>query len=250
MKPVVIHPRMDFMLLAAEQIINQAANWRYMFGGKIHAPLTIRSIINRGGEQGCQHSQALQALYAHVPGLKVVMPATPYDAKGLLIAAIKDPDPVVYIDDRSLYNYTGEVPKNFYSIPIGKGIVRKKGSDVTVVALSFMVQEALKAATILEKEKISVEVIDPRTVKPLDITSIVQSVKKTGRFVVAEAAWLTGGVGGEIVASVIQQAFTFLKTPPLRVALPDVPAPMSKKLEEKFYISSHDIVRAVRKVLT
>jgi len=249
MRSIVVHPRLDFMTYAFDPIMNEASNWSYMFGGKISVPVVIWGIINRGGEQGAQHSQAIQALFAHLPGLKVVMPSTPYDAKGLMIAAIKDDNPVVFIDDRWLYSSEEIVPEEIYSVPIGKGIIRKSGSDVTIAGISYMASEALKAAEDLEKEKISAEVIDMRTVKPLDIELVVDSVKKTGRLIVAEAAWLTGSVAGEIVAEVQNRAFKYLKTPIERVCLPDCPAPTSCTLEKEYYIDKNDIISAVKKVL-
>ncbi len=249
MRPVVIHPRMDFALLAVEQIVNQAANWRYMFGGHIGVPVVMRAIINRGGEQAAQHSQAFQALYAHIPGLKVVMPATAYDAKGLLIAAIRDEDPVIYIDDRWLYAYSDDVPEELYEVPIGKAALRRSGSDVTVVATSYMTQEALKAAADLAGAGIEIEVIDVRTLKPLDDALIFQSVAKTGRLVVADAAWLTCGFAAEVAARVVCEVFASLKAPILRVALPDTPAPMSASLEKVYYPAAKDIITAVQKLL-
>ena len=173
MRPVVVHPRVDFMMYAMDPVINEAANWHYMFGGKSSVPVVIWGIINRGGEQAAQHSQSLHALFAHVPGLKVVMPSTPYDAKGLMVAAIKDDNPVVYMDDRWLYNMEEEVPEEIYSVPIGKGIIRRKGKDVTLVATSYMAVESMKAAKDLEREGVDVEVIDLRSVKPLDETSFI-----------------------------------------------------------------------------
>lgn len=249
MRPVVIHPRMDFMLMGAEQIINEAANWHYMFGGQISVPLVIRGIINRGGEQAAQHSQALQAMFVHVPGLKVVMPATPYDAKGLLVASIEDDNPVLYIDDRWLYDNEEDVPEELFRVSLGKGIVRRKGSDATVVAISYMVPEALKAADILADDGIQVEVIDPRTLKPLDEELIFQSVEKTGCLVVAEAAWKTCGTAGEIAVRVAEKRFDHLRAPLLRVTLPDVPAPASHPLERAYYKTADDIVEAVRQTL-
>jgi len=249
MRPVVIHPRMDFMLMGMEQIVNEAANWCYMFGGQISVPLVIRAIINRGGEQAAQHSQALQAMVAHVPGLKVVMPATPYDAKGLLVASIEDDNPVVYIDDRWLYDSEGEVPEELYRVPIGKGVVRREGRDVTVVSTSYMVGEALNAAERLKEERIEAEVIDPRTLKPLDEELILRSVKKTGCLVVVDAAWRTCGFAAEIAARVSERAFEQLKAPIQRVTLPDLPAPASRTLEKSYYITTENVLEAVRRVI-
>ena len=249
MRPVVVHPRMDFMVLAADQIVNEAANWTYMFGGKVNVPLVIRPIISRGGEQGAQHSQALQAWFMHVPGIKVVMPSTPYDAKGLLIAAINDGNPILYIDDRWLYDEKGEVPEELYSVPIGQGTVRRQGSDVTVVATSYMVLEGTRAASSLEKEGIDVELIDVRSLKPLDDELIFQSVTKTGRLVIADAAWRTCGAAAEIAARVSENVFQHLKAPIGRVTLPDAPAPMSPTLEKAYYVGSKEVIAAVKRAL-
>jgi pyruvate/2-oxoglutarate/acetoin dehydrogenase E1 component len=250
MRPVLMHPRMDFMYYAMDQIANHAANWHYMFGGQLGVPLTIWAIINRGGEQAAQHSQALQAMFAHIPGLKVVMPSNPYDAKGLLVASIEDDNPVVYIDDRWLYGHVGGVPEELYSIPIGKGIVRKEGKDVTVVASSYMVSEANKAAEALEKEGINMEVIDIRSLKPLDENLLFKSVRKTGRLVIADGGWKTCGVGAEIAARVAENdIFKNLKAPIVRVSLPDAPAPASSVLEKVYYRSAEDVASVVKKVL-
>jgi pyruvate/2-oxoglutarate/acetoin dehydrogenase E1 component len=247
MRPVVVHPRMDFALLAVEQIMNQASNWHYMFGGKVSVPVVIRAIINRGGEQAAQHSQALQAIYAHSPGLKVVMPSTPYDAKGLLIASIRDDNPVVYIDDRWLYENKGLVPDELYEVQIGKAALRREGRDVTIVATSYMSVQAMKAAHDLVQHDIEAEVIDVRSLKPLDIETILQSVTKTGRLVVADAAWSTCGFAAEISAIVADAASESLRAPILRVTLPDTPAPMSSSLEKAYYLTDADIVAAARK---
>lgn len=248
-RPILVYPRMDFMYIAMDQIINQAANWHYMFGGQVSIPVVFRGIINRGGEQAAQHSQAIQAIFSHVPGLKVVMPASPYDAKGLLIAAIKDPNPVVYIDDRWLYDLEGDVPKRMYQVPIGKGIVRKKGKDVTIITTSYLVQEAIKAVKELKKDKINVEIIDLRSLKPLDDELIFESVRKTGRLVIADSGWKSYGVGAEIAARVAENVFKYLKAPIERVALPDTPAPASSVLEKAFYPNKKNIIKAVKKVI-
>jgi len=236
MRPIVVHPRMDFMLLAVDPIVNQAANWSYMFAGKVSAPVVIRAIINRGGEQAAQHSQAVQAMFMHVPGLKLVMPATPYDAKGLLVAAVNDGNPVMYVDDRWLYAEEGDVPETLYSVPIGRAAIRRAGGDVTIVASSFMVPQALKAARALQHEDVDAEVIDLRSIKPWDREMVCESVRRTGRLVVADSGWHTGGVAAEIVATVATEALDHLVAPPVRVTLPDTPAPMSKALERQYYV--------------
>ena len=249
MRPVVVHPRVDFMMYALDPIINEAANWHYMFGGKLSVPVVIWGIINRGGEQAAQHSQALHSLFAHIPGLKVVMPSTPYDAKGLMIAAIRDDNPVVYLDDRWSYEIEGEVPEEIYEVPIGKAVSRKEGEDVTLVAASYMVHNAVHAAEELARDGIEVEVLDMRTIKPLDKELLLASVKKTGRLVVADGGWKTCGIAAEITSLVFEEVFGFVKAPVARVTLPDIPAPASSPLEKAYYPNSGDIVQAVRKVL-
>ena len=178
MRPIVVHPRMDFMLYAMDQIVNHIANWHFMLGAQLSIPIVIWGIINRGGEQAAQHSQALHAMFTHIPGLKVLIPSNPYDAKGLLISAFLDDNPIVYIDDRWLYTQEGDVPEDLYSVPIGKGVKLTEGNDVTVIAISYMVIEALKAAEELIREGISVELIDPRSLKPFDTELIFESVRK------------------------------------------------------------------------
>jgi pyruvate dehydrogenase E1 component beta subunit len=249
MRPIVVHPRLDFMFYALDPIINEAANWYYMNGGKASVPVVIWGIINRGGEQAAQHSQALQAMFAHSPGLKVVMPATAYDAKGLMIAAIKDPNPVIFIDDRWLYGIEDVVPEKVYEVPIGKGLIRRRGADVTLVTASFLVQESLKAAPELAREGIEVELIDLRTVKPLDHRLILGSVKKTGRLVIADGGWKTCGLAAEIAALVSESAFSDLRAPIKRIALPDCPAPASRSLEQIYYPKAATIIQVVRELM-
>jgi pyruvate dehydrogenase E1 component beta subunit len=249
MRPIMLFPRMDFMYYAFDQIINHAANWHYMFGGKISVPLTVWCVVNRGGEQAAQHSQSIQAMFAHVPGLKVVMPSTASDAKGLMAAAVEDDNPVIYIDERWLYNHEGEVSEELYSLPIGKGIVRKEGTDMTLIASSFMVTSAMEAAGGLESEGISVEVIDLRSVKPLDEALILDSLRKTGRLAIADGGWKSYGIGAEISAIAVEQAFGSLKAPVLRIALPDAPAPASRTLEECYYPDADRIKTEIRGLL-
>lgn len=249
MRPIVFHPRMDFMLLAMDPIINQAANWSYIFAGQSQAPVVIRSVINRGGEQGAQHSQALHALLMHIPGLKVVMPSTPYDAKGLLIASVNDNNPVIYIDDRWLYDEVGDVPENTYEVEIGKAAIRVEGTDVTIIGISFMAGQACKAAKELAQKGISAEVIDLRSLKPWDQETVIKSVRKTGRCVVADSGWITGGVSAEIAAVIGYHAFNDLKAPVKRVALPDAPAPVSKTEEKAYYKNYKNISSAVQEIM-
>jgi acetoin:2,6-dichlorophenolindophenol oxidoreductase subunit beta len=250
MKPVVIHPRMDFMLYAMDPIINQAANWHYMFGGKSSVPVVVWGVINRGGEQAAQHSQAFHTLFSHIPGLKVVMPSTPYDAKGLMIAAIKDPNPVIYIDDRWLHRIEGPVPEEVYEVPIGKGVIRREGADVTLVAVSYLVQHAMDAANALAREGIDCEVIDLRTIKPFDKDLIFNSVRKTGRLSVADVGWKSYGMAAEIASVVFENCFSSLKSPLGRIALPDAPAPASSQLEAAYYPGKKDIEVAIREMFT
>ena len=245
MRPIVFHPRMDFMLLAVDPIVNQAANWSYMFSGRINVPVVIRASVNRGGEQAAQHSQALQAMFMHIPGLKVVMPSTPYDAKGLLVAAVNDGNPVMYIEDRWLYERIGAVPEEMYEVEIGKARVVRQGADVTIVATSYMASESAKAVQHLAKLNVDAELIDLRSIKPWDHDTVVESVRKTGRLVVADAAWRTGGVAAEIAATASELAFDHLKAPIMRVTLPDAPAPMSGPLEKSYYITAQSVVDAV-----
>jgi acetoin:2,6-dichlorophenolindophenol oxidoreductase subunit beta len=249
MRAVVVHPRVDFMLYAIDPIVNEAANWYYMNGGRASVPVVFWGCINRGGEQAAQHSQALQAMFAHVPGLKVVMPATPYDAKGLMIAAIRDDNPVVFLDDRWLHSVEGPVPEEMYEIPIGKAEIRRQGRDVTLVASSYMAHLAEKACVQLERDNVGVELIDLRTVKPLDKECILASVRKTGRLVVADGGWKSFGIAAEIQAMVCEEAFDAMKAPPARVCLPNCPAPASRTLEKAYYPGVNDIVRRVKQIM-
>lgn len=248
-RPIIIHPRMDFMVLAMDPIINQASNWSYLFGGQRGAPITIRSIINRGGEQGAQHSQALQALFMHIPGLKVVMPASPYHAKGLLKAAVNDGNPVIYIEDRWLYDITGEVPSEDYACEIGKAHRRREGNDITLVASSYMNVIVEKAIPSLLAQGMDPEHIDLVSIKPWDVEMVVESVKKTGRLLVADTGWATCGVAAEVIATVSERAWSYLKAPAVRFTLPDAPAPTSAILEKAYYPCPEDLLAAVQKVM-
>jgi pyruvate/2-oxoglutarate/acetoin dehydrogenase E1 component len=246
-RPVVLHPRLDFLLMGLEQLVNQASNWSYMFDGQQGVPLTIWGIINRGGEQAAQHSQAIQAMLAHVPGLKVVMPATAYDVKGLMLAAIEDPNPVVVIDERWIYAREDEVPEAPYTIPIGQAHIARPGRDVTIVGTSHAFHLGMEAAEALGAEGIDAEVINLRSIAPWDADTVVASVQRTGRLVVVDAAWRSFGITAEIAATVGERAFGALRAPIERVALPDVPAPMSASLEQAYYLKTDDIVAAVRR---
>ena len=249
LRPIVFHPRMDFMLLAMDPIVNQAANWSYLFEGGSGVPLVIRAAINRGGEQGAQHSQALHAMFMHVPGLKVVMPATPFDAKGLLMAALEDPGPVLYIDDRWLYGESGEVPVEPFTVAIGEAAVRRCGSDVTLIGVSWMAAECLQAAGLLESDGIDAEVIDLRTLKPWDKELVAASVSRTRRAVVADGGWRTAGASADIAAEVTERCFHNLIAPVARVTLPDAPAPARRAEELTYYPGAEQIALAARSLL-
>lgn len=245
LRPVMVHQRIDFALLCMDQLVNNAAKWRYMFAGQVSVPLVIRVIVGRGWGQGPQHAQSLQALFAHVPGLKVVMASSGYDAKGMLLAAIRDDNPVIFIEHRWLHGISDEVPTHPYIVPLDKAAIRRSGKDATVVAFSFMVVEALLAAKALAEFGIDLEVIDARAVRPLDMATILESVKRTSALIVADTAWKTGGVAGEVVAGVAEAAFSFLRRPPLRVALPDFPAPTSHHLTRNYYPDALYLARAI-----
>jgi pyruvate dehydrogenase E1 component beta subunit len=246
MRPVMTHQRVDFAFLALDQILNNAAKWHYMFGGKMRVPLVIRLIIGRGWGQGPQHSQSLQSVFGHFPGLKVVMPATPHDAKGLLVAAIEDDNPVVYMEHRWLHEIAGPVAEERYTVPIGKARVVREGRDLTIVSTSYMTLEAIRAADRLSQLGVDAEVIDLRTIRPLDETTVVASARKTGRLIVADLAWRAMGVASEIVAVVAEQAHGHLKQPPRRITFPDCPSPTSPTLARNFYPRALHIVTAAK----
>ena len=235
MKPVLTHQRLDFALLSLDQIINNAAKWHYMFGGQQSVPLIIRMIIGRGWGQGAQHSQNLQAVFAHIPGLKVITPTTAYDVKGMLLAAIADANPVICLEDRWLYGLKDFVPQESYTVPLGKAKVLKEGEDITVIANGYMAVEALKAVQLLEKINIHAELIDLRTVQPLDKETILKSVQKTKNILAIDSGTLSGGLAGEIIALVTENIFAQLKAAPQRLALPDYPSPSSPGLTREYY---------------
>ena len=249
MRPVYFHNRPDFLLLAMDQLVNHAAKWHFMFGGQVNVPMVVWACIGRGWGSAAQHSQALQGLFFHVPGLKLIMPSTGYDAKGLMLSAIKDNNPVLIMDHRFNFKQKGIVPEAMYTLPIGKGVVRRPGKDITVVAISHLVVDAFNAAEELSEQGVDAEVIDPLTLRPLDKELILSSVSKTGRLVVADTGWKTGGITAEIAALVAEEAFGFLKAPIERVACPDVPTPAGYTLEDAFYIGKPEIKSAILKTL-
>jgi pyruvate dehydrogenase E1 component beta subunit len=248
MRPVMTHIRLEFAMLTIDQIVNQAAKWHYMFGGQASVPMVIRMVVGRGWGQGAQHSQSLQSWFAHVPGLKVVMPATPYDAKGLLISAIEDNNPVVFIEHRWLYNIHGPVPEGIYRVPLNTSNILREGRHVTVAATSYMTLEAVRAANELAEEGVELEVVDVRTLNPFDERLVVQSVRKTGRLIVADTGWRSVGFAAEVVARVAEQCLGALKEPPVRITLPDLPTPTTRALANYYYPLVHDIAAAARRL--
>ena len=250
-RPIIVHPRMDFMVLATDQIVNGAAKWRFMLGGQAAPAVTIRGIVNRGGEQGAQHSQALHAWYAHVPGLRVVMPATPADARDLLIASVLCDDPVIYIDDRWLYEQTELLdPSHDLSLAgIGPRVLRI-GQDVTLVGASHSTLLCQQAADRLAVLSINAETVDLRVVAPLDILPVLKSVRKTGRLCVVDGGWETCGLAGEVIAAVVERLRPQdLRAAPRRITLPAAPAPTSPILEALYYPTADTIVATVRSMM-
>lgn len=236
----------DFVGVCLDELINQAAKMHYMFGGKAKVPLTLRMACGAGLGAAAQHSQSLEALMCHVPGLKVVMPATAADAKGLLKSAIRDDNPVVFLEHKALYGVMGEVPEGEYTIPLGKADIKREGKDVTILAYSMMLHKALAAAETLALEGIEAEVIDPRTLVPFDKETLYKSIEKTGRLVIVHEAVKQGGFGGEIAALVAEECFDFLDAPIKRVAAPFTPIPFAANLEAAFIPDEAKIIEAVK----
>ncbi len=249
LRPVIEIMFMDFMGVCMDEIVNQAAKMKYMFGGKAVLPLTIRTMAGGGMSMAAQHSQSLEAWFCHVPGLKVVMPSTPYDAKGLLVAAIRDDNPVIVIEGKTSLGMKGEVPEELYEIPLGKANIVREGSNFTILALGRMVGEAVKAAETLAGEGLDVEVIDPRTLQPFDTETVVNSVRKTHRALVAHEAVRFGGIGGEFASQIQEEAFDYLDAPVGRVGAPFTPVPFSPTLEKAYLPTADTIVEEVRRIL-
>lgn len=249
LRPVVEIMFIDFIGVALDQLFNQAAKMKYMFGGKAKLPIVVRTTCGAGMCAAAQHSQSLEAWFMHIPGLKVVAPSTPYDAKGLLISSIRDDNPVLFIEHKMLYGIEGEVPEEPYTIPLGVADIKREGKDVTVVATMAMVHKALEAAEDLAKEGIEVEVVDPRTLSPLDKETIINSVKKTHRLVIVHEAVKQAGPGAEIAAIVAEEAFEYLDAPIKRVAAPFTPVPFSPVLENAYIPSKESIISAVKEVV-
>jgi pyruvate dehydrogenase E1 component beta subunit len=250
-RAIAIHPRMDFMLLAVDQIVNQAAKWSHMLGGQASPAVTIRAIINRGGEQGAQHSQALHSWFAHIPGLRVVMPASVQDARDLLIASVLSDDPVMYIDDRWLYDRRAAL-EPIVERPLAEERPRmiRSGRDITLVGAGYCTLLCEQAAELLAQEGIDAAVVDLRVLNPLDPTAVIESVTRTGRLCVVDHGWRTAGIAGEIIAAVVERlAPQALRSRPKRIALPDAPAPTSRPLENMYYPKVHDVVQAAKTVV-
>jgi len=248
-RPLVVHPRNDFMFLAMDELINLAAKWTYMYQNGTSVPVVTRTIVGRGWGQGATHSQSLHAVFGHFPGLYVATPASPADAKGLLVTALRGDVPALLIENRALYETEGDVPEEPAAIPFGKGRIVREGSDVTIVGASLMAYEAKRAADILSEQGISAEVIDPRSIRPLDEQIILSSIAKTRHLVVADTSWATYGFAAEIAALAAEKGFADLRAPVRRVTLPDCPAPVTKPLEDVFHPSPASIVQACRDVL-
>jgi pyruvate dehydrogenase E1 component beta subunit len=250
MRPVMIHQRIDFALLSMDQIVNNAAKWHYIFDGRANVPLVIRMIIGRGWGQGPQHSQSLQSMFAQVPGLKVVMPTTAYDAKGMMISAIEDDNPVIFIEHRWLHHVRDYVPAEMYRTPIGEARVLREGNEVTIAAFSYMAFEALIAARGLSDcMGISAHVLDMRTARPLDIDAVKDSIRKTGHLIVTDTAHRTGGLAGELIAQIAETEFAALRTAPSRITCPDHPVPTSPFMARDYYPGPQEIADAALRQL-
>ncbi len=245
LKPVAEIMYMDFLPICLDQIATQAAKIRFMSGGQLKVPMVLRTQYSLGRQHGSQHSQFFPSFFFQVPGLKVVLPGTPYDAKGLLKSAIRDENPVLFIECGLLYRTKGPIPEEEYTIPLGQAEVKRKGDDVTIVGISRTVGEALSAAKKLEEKDVSAEVVDVRTLQPLDLNTIVESVKRTSRLIIASDDVRTGGVGSEISAAVLESSFDYLDAPIVRVACPEIPVPFSPSLEQMYMPSAEKIVQAV-----
>ena len=248
-RPIIEFMTFNFALVGIDQIINNAAKIRQMSGGQFPCPIVFRGPTASAGQLAATHSQAFESWYANCPGLKVIVPSNPYDAKGLLKAAIRDDDPIIFMESEQMYGDKGEVPEGEYILPIGVADIKRSGNDVTVVSFGKIIKEAYKAADMLDKEGISCEVIDLRTVRPLDINTVLESVKKTNRLVILEEAWPFGNVSTEITYQVQEKAFDFLDAPIVKINTADTPAPYSPVLLEEWLPNSSDVVKAVKKVL-
>lgn len=249
LKPVLEITFMDFMGVCMDEVANQAAKMRYMFGGKAKIPLVIRTVNGAGNRTAAQHSQSLEAWLTHIPGLKVVMPSTCANVKGLFLSSVRDDNPIIFVENRMLYNMKGDCPEGEYIVPIGKANIMKEGSDATIISWSRMVHTSLAAANLLEKDGISCEVVDLQTLVPLDKDTILASIKKTGKAVIVHEAVKTSGFGAEVAAIIADEAFSFLKSPIKRVTAPDTPIPYAAKLEDAFIPDEAKIISAVKSIM-
>ncbi len=250
MRPVVEIMNIDFIPVCMDQLVNQAAKMRYMFGGKMKIPLVVRCTCGAGRGGAAHHAQATHAMFMHFPGLKIVIPSTPHDVKGLLLTAIEDENPVLFIEDKMMYNTKGEVPDGYYTVPFGQAAVRREGKDVTIVATMRMVHKALAVAEEVKSQGIEAEIIDPRTLCPLDKETILTSFKKTGKMVVVDEGNRVGNFGSEVASIIAEEAVEFIQAPILKVTAPHVPVPYSSVLEKDFYIPNEEgIKKAVYKVM-
>lgn len=250
MRPIYNHIRVDFLLLAMDQLVNMASTAYYGSGGQVKVPMVVRAAIGRGWGQGFQHSKSMQSTFAHFPGLKVIMPTTPHDVKGLLTSAIRDDNPVICLEHRWLYWQEDYVPEHSYTIPIGKGNILRKGNDLTIVATSWMNVEAFKAAEILSNKRgVEIEIVDPRTITPLDEEIILESVEKTGHCLVADNDWVFCGFSAEVAAIVSEKCFGKLKSPVQRMGFAHTPCPTVRVLENEFYPNAVSIIRKVEEKL-
>ena len=248
-RPIVEYMTFNFSLVGIDQIINNAAKIRQMSGGQLNCPIVFRGPTASAGQLGATHSQAFESWYANTPGLKVIVPSNPYDAKGLLKSAIRDDDPVIFMESEQMYGDKGEVPEGEYTLPIGVAEIKREGKDVTIVSFGKIIKEAYKAADVLEKEGVESEIIDLRTLRPIDYNTIIESVKKTNRLVILEEAWPFGNVSTEITYQVQSQAFDYLDAPIEKINTADTPAPYSPVLLQEWLPNSKDVVKAVHKVL-
>jgi acetoin:2,6-dichlorophenolindophenol oxidoreductase subunit beta len=249
LRPVMTHQRLDFALLSMDQLVNNAAKWHFMFGGKRSVPLTIRMIVGRGWGQGPTHSQNLQAWLAHIPGLKVVMPTTAFDAKGLLLTSIFDDNPVIFLEHRWLHNTKSEVPEGDYRVPIGEARIMREGNDATIVAASYMTVEALHAVDYLAQQGVYCELIDLRTVKPIDWATIERSVRKTGRLLALDSGSSTGSIAGEVIARMTMNCWSELSCSPRRLASPDYPEATSPSLTKGYHVRAEHVAATVGEML-
>jgi pyruvate/2-oxoglutarate/acetoin dehydrogenase E1 component len=250
LKPVAEIMYMDFITIAMDQLVTHAAKTRFMSGGQVSLPMVVRTQYSLGRVHGCQHSQFLASWFLNVPGLKVVLPGTPKDAKGLLKSAIRGEDPALFVESGVLYSWKGPVPEGEYLIPIGRADVKRRGSDLTIVAFSRTVREALAAADRLAAEGVDAEVVDLMTLNPMDVKTLVESIKKTNRLLVAEDSTKTGGISAEIICRVVEEAFDYLDAPPVRVNSPDLPVPFAQPLENQYLVNSDKIYYAAKRLVS